>query len=1057
MSASKSRFGKNWGVIFWCAVVVVVVQLTLTRDLLVLLLANHLDSWKAQAEVEVSDPRSDAARGVDDVHHHKASELSGLAPLLLDFNIQEYDFRTDEVFHDNEENDFISFQYDNQQGTYAHANEGAGEYENDVTAVFVALGARFHGLGGQDYIWESIRQWRIFHPVSRLTTIHQSCKGSQFRVDPSAQNSCGADCNRVRYRYPGVSNRLADEATNGGTRYHHSDSKINVSDSVEKCYPSDGGCNARTSFPTYFREKLFSLCQKVSHDHRKGPLFYHQNVTSHLFSLGTSWQPSFCNPDVASLPMTKLSTLSEHQPSEDYQCTERLVNPSCMVEHRFDQIPSRPMILRHRTSGEADAHDTSLRQLPARNSRADKHRLEECRELDDAQQQGEKRRRIRNKIFLVLDRDTFLNDPLVRHNAALYNVTAVAKEDLFKIQQLKLEKILQEQKTLARKNTNEGNATDSQQWKAFLDLFFSGAWERYDRVFYIQGFMHPGGTRKTGNQNFNKFVVERFFALQALMSYFHLENVIHLENDVLVYANFGKIIRKLSPGCVSQNTTNQPRDDSTNRSGGSDNGTLSSAIRSYCRHALVSVSPGRGRKFGIVPGTLYIRDAFALLHLNSFINDLLSCGPKFGKMVTPKYANDMTYLWNYYQYYGSQKFGLFPSWEHDKYENCLWEPGDDLLALPSVSRSYYDSLLLTQVDFPMMKNDTREDFFPHYKDSFSDRYTEDRLVAFSLAASLELVQFILQQSDVSTTGFTCPDLLPLNDSRDGNHDQAIQEWFHNCVESFLHRTEDKSLRASPIEAAIRDCQYNGQPGRTLPPEGVNHEQSNKVDDAGKSQRQSRMIFRDLFDPSGFGQWNSGAIRAAVEDRLRQHGASESDIANFKEVNIFQDLKYNHQPGGHFFTVNFSAVLSQLSSAVGISSQHTMPYYGEVGDNNNQTPRTADRLHNVLSSQRWWWDTLLAHPQWIQFTARCAAPVVSKGRHPPKHVRESVHHQERFFRQTPNLQWVLDHRGRRIPIMVMKTKYSASDVKEPSTHESDNGYALLTLHIHAKNLKAFRSL
>eukprot|EP00757_Euglenozoa_sp_SAG-D1_P020943 gene20942-7808_t len=61
----------------------------------------------------------------------------------------------------------------------------------------------------------------------------------------------------------------------------------------------------------------------------------------------------------------------------------------------------------------------------------------------------------------------------------------------------------------------------------------SPEWERYLKVFYIQGFMHPGGDRKKGHGKFNQHVCERFYALYSLMKQKQLTHVLHMENDIM--------------------------------------------------------------------------------------------------------------------------------------------------------------------------------------------------------------------------------------------------------------------------------------------------------------------------------------------------------------------------------------------------------------------------------------------------------------------------------------------------------------------------------------------
>lgn len=168
-------------------------------------------------------------------------------------------------------------------------------------------------------------------------------------------------------------------------------------------------------------------------------------------------------------------------------------------------------------------------------------------------------------------------------------------------------------------------------------------WKRYLEVFYIQGFMHPGGSRTTGNKQFNQLVSERFFAVASLMEAHNLTDVIHLENDNMVYANMLDVVTAIA----------------------------------RCGHGLASMVPSVD---GFVPGVVYIRDSKSINHFCDYLNDFLSCGSAFGLAVARQvtgnrnlFANDMTYLMNYFQLFGSRYIGLLPSWIHMPGENCIVE------------------------------------------------------------------------------------------------------------------------------------------------------------------------------------------------------------------------------------------------------------------------------------------------------------------------------------------------------------------------------------------------
>lgn len=164
-------------------------------------------------------------------------------------------------------------------------------------------------------------------------------------------------------------------------------------------------------------------------------------------------------------------------------------------------------------------------------------------------------------------------------------------------------------------------------------------WEQYANVFYVQGFMHPGGSRKTGHQHFNQLVSERFFALHGLMKLKGLTNVIHFENDNMVYGDMRPVV------------------DAAER----------------CGYRLASTFANHKH---VIPGVLYIRDAMSIEALCQFIVSFLSCGETFGRKFTPRfkdYANDMTYMMTFYQLYGSRALGALPAWEHTQGENCIAE------------------------------------------------------------------------------------------------------------------------------------------------------------------------------------------------------------------------------------------------------------------------------------------------------------------------------------------------------------------------------------------------
>ena len=64
--------------------------------------------------------------------------------------------------------------------------------------------------------------------------------------------------------------------------------------------------------------------------------------------------------------------------------------------------------------------------------------------------------------------------------------------------------------------------------------------DRFRAAFFVQGLMTPDG-----NEKFNQYTSERFLAVFALMHKLDLNNVIHLENDNLIYSAIGDLIHAM--------------------------------------------------------------------------------------------------------------------------------------------------------------------------------------------------------------------------------------------------------------------------------------------------------------------------------------------------------------------------------------------------------------------------------------------------------------------------------------------------------------------------------
>ena len=168
------------------------------------------------------------------------------------------------------------------------------------------------------------------------------------------------------------------------------------------------------------------------------------------------------------------------------------------------------------------------------------------------------------------------------------------------------------------------NATALHAELVSIDQLRTPQWRRYDRVFYVQGYMHPGGDRKTGHKLFNKLVSERFFAIESLMRTRGLRHVVCLENDMMVYTNFADTVRAVA----------------------------------NCGWRVASIFP---HLKGVIPGIMYVNSASDMARFASFLNDLLSCGKAFGEALQRGYANDMTYLMNFYQLHGGAWMGDLPN------------------------------------------------------------------------------------------------------------------------------------------------------------------------------------------------------------------------------------------------------------------------------------------------------------------------------------------------------------------------------------------------------------
>jgi hypothetical protein len=123
------------------------------------------------------------------------------------------------------------------------------------------------------------------------------------------------------------------------------------------------------------------------------------------------------------------------------------------------------------------------------------------------------------------------------------------------------------------------------------------------------GFMVPTVTDEKGNANanylFTQLTTERLFALQSLMHVYKLENVIHLENDQMIYTSVDKVIK----------------------------------ASKICNVHLAMSKIGER----LAPAVVYIKDSAALLDMLDFMLEAISKGRDHAiKVAGSRWVTDMT-------------------------------------------------------------------------------------------------------------------------------------------------------------------------------------------------------------------------------------------------------------------------------------------------------------------------------------------------------------------------------------------------------------------------------
>ena len=186
----------------------------------------------------------------------------------------------------------------------------------------------------------------------------------------------------------------------------------------------------------------------------------------------------------------------------------------------------------------------------------------------------------------------------------------------------------------------------------------------HNNVFFVSGDM--GGIGNSNSKDFNRMTSQRLYYVHAWMHEQNVKNVIHLENDNMLYFDVADWVRKTSSCNVQVATT--------------------------CREL-------RPTHRFFVAGIMYIRNAVALQIILTEFNKALAAGRKqLTAKFNTKYINDMSLLANYYwenmkegkppaTYQPPPGLSIFPEsavnglsaddspGQVDLFRKCMWERG----------------------------------------------------------------------------------------------------------------------------------------------------------------------------------------------------------------------------------------------------------------------------------------------------------------------------------------------------------------------------------------------
>ncbi len=179
----------------------------------------------------------------------------------------------------------------------------------------------------------------------------------------------------------------------------------------------------------------------------------------------------------------------------------------------------------------------------------------------------------------------------------------------------------------------------------------------FRKFFILSGNMAVG--KNSGNKQFNKVTIERFFYVHALMKLYNLKDVFHLENDNLIYIDIGLYARNARECSMSLGV-----------------------------QARELLDPKRPKRQFLIAGTVYIKDTDALRMLLKYIISTLQKGVKYlHSRLGHHQINDMSLMALYYLEKGKHenRISILPenpdvnapnqyNWNgRDKVQKCLLE------------------------------------------------------------------------------------------------------------------------------------------------------------------------------------------------------------------------------------------------------------------------------------------------------------------------------------------------------------------------------------------------